>query len=223
VVSQPEEAEFILMHGTEALALPGGQGVQAASLEQLTQLLQRCARLGRALPLVVANPDLATVDGGALVTMPGTLAKSYKGGRGLLGSAAAACAGGALGGPHWAAAAGTGAGSRAAVRARSWSPAPAEAGGEVHLMGKPAAIIYREAARLLGLQPGELLAIGDSLEHDVAGAESIGADTVFVVGGIHAADVGLDAAAGTWDGERLRQLAGSYGVSPTYAVAFMVR
>jgi ribonucleotide monophosphatase NagD (HAD superfamily) len=88
-------------------------------------------------------------------------------------------------------------------------------------MGKPAPIIYREAARLLGLQPGELLAVGDSLEHDVAGAQAIGADTLFVLGGIHAADVRLDAAAGTWDGERLRQLAGSYGVSPTYAVPFM--
>ncbi len=100
-------------------------------------------------------------------------------------------------------------------------PLATEAGGEVHLMGKPAAIIYKEAARLLQLQPGQLLAIGDSLEHDVAGAQSIGVDTLFVLGGIHAADAGLEAASGQWDDEKLQQLSTSYGVEPTYAVSFM--
>lgn len=45
----------------------------------------------------------------------------------------------------------------------------AAAGGHVVLMGKPAPLIYAAAAEALGLSAGELLAVGDSLEHDVAG------------------------------------------------------
>lgn len=55
-VSEPEEADFILIHGTEALAQPGG-GCSERSVEQLLQLLERCARRG-GLPLICANPDL---------------------------------------------------------------------------------------------------------------------------------------------------------------------
>jgi ribonucleotide monophosphatase NagD (HAD superfamily) len=40
-------------------------------------------------------------------------------------------------------------------------------------MGKPASIIYEEAERLLGLQPQQIVAIGDSLEHDIAGQWSL--------------------------------------------------
>jgi hypothetical protein len=248
VVVRPEEADFILMHGTEALALAGGRGVQAASLDELAALLRRCARLGRALPLLVANPDLATVDGAALVTMPGTLARWYRGGRRRRRPARGPTAPpspsslrlppcgrrGRGGGSGWRALSSCSCSACHGSRRRlppplllllpllpTRAPAPAEAGGEVHLMGKPAPVIYGEAAELLGLQPGELLAIGDSLEHDVAGAAALGADTLLVVGGIHAAEVGLNAAAGCWDQERLRQLAGSYGVVPTYALPYL--
>ena len=38
------------------------------------------------------------------------------------------------------------------------------------LLGKPAPIIYESAMQLLGLtDPREVVAIGDSLEHDIAG------------------------------------------------------
>ncbi len=43
---------------------------------------------------------------------------------------------------------------------------------QVILLGKPAPVIYEAAMQLLGLtSPGEVLAIGDSLEHDIAGEE----------------------------------------------------
>lgn len=45
-----------------------------------------------------------------------------------------------------------------------------ELGGEVVRLGKPAAVLYEEALRMLGLRKSEVLAIGDSLQHDVAGA-----------------------------------------------------
>jgi ribonucleotide monophosphatase NagD (HAD superfamily) len=64
--------------------------------------------------------------------------------------------------------------------------------GLVHLMGKPDPVIYQAAmARLGGLDPSRVLAIGDSLEHDVAGAQAAGIDTLFIMGGIHAEDLQL--------------------------------
>lgn len=58
-------------------------------------------------------------------------------------------------------------------------------GGTVHYHGKPEARIYRTCLQRLGLPPGRLLAIGDSLEHDVAGATRAGVDCLFIAGGIH--------------------------------------
>lgn len=58
-------------------------------------------------------------------------------------------------------------------------------GGTVHYHGKPHARIYRTCLRLLGLPAARLLAIGDSLEHDVAGAAGAGMDAGFIAGGIH--------------------------------------
>lgn len=41
---------------------------------------------------------------------------------------------------------------------------------QVCLLGKPAPVIYQTAMQLLGLEsPADILAIGDSLEHDIAG------------------------------------------------------
>ncbi len=47
-----------------------------------------------------------------------------------------------------------------------------ELGGEVVLLGKPAAVLYEEALRLLNLRKSEVVAIGDSLQHDIAGARA---------------------------------------------------
>ena len=77
----------------------------------------------------------------------------------------------------------------------------AEAGGRVVLLGKPGPAIYAAAALLLGEegvskptsgQRFPLLAIGDSLEHDIAGASGApfpaeGVESLFIGGGIHAA------------------------------------
>ena len=58
VVEEPAEADFILAHGTEAVMQRNGVP-RDQSIEQLTELLQRCAEHG-GLPLVVANPDLVS-------------------------------------------------------------------------------------------------------------------------------------------------------------------
>jgi HAD superfamily hydrolase (TIGR01459 family) len=62
-------------------------------------------------------------------------------------------------------------------------------GGRVRYHGKPERRIYRSCLALLGLPASRVLAVGDSLDHDVAGAVGSGLDAVFVVGGIHRHDV----------------------------------
>ncbi len=64
----------------------------------------------------------------------------------------------------------------------------AEAGGQVHWVGKPAPLIYRAALRRLGLPPARVLAVGDSLDHDIAGAVGVGLEAALVTGGIHRGD-----------------------------------
>lgn len=62
-------------------------------------------------------------------------------------------------------------------------------GGTVRWYGKPYPAIYQYAlARGGDPAPDEVLAIGDSIQTDMAGAHAMGFDTVFVRGGIHAED-----------------------------------
>ncbi len=90
-------------------------------------------------------------------------------------------------------------------------------GGEAVMAGKPYAPIYHaalaRAAELAGgaVDPARVLAIGDGVATDIAGANAQGLDALFVVGGIHGgetrdADGGLDAAAA----ERLLAASGAH-------------
>ena len=110
----------------------------------------------RELPMVCGNPDLARVSpGGTLYEAPGLVAKRY-----------------------------------------------AELGGQVRWHGKPHARIYRHCLRLIearlaeclpgalpralpGLARGRVLAIGDSLHHDVLGAREAGLASLLIAGGVH--------------------------------------
>jgi HAD superfamily hydrolase (TIGR01459 family) len=67
-------------------------------------------------------------------------------------------------------------------------------GGEVRWIGKPHPAIYASALSMLGLPPSRVLAVGDSLRTDVAGAAGAGLDSVWVLGGIHAAALADDPA-----------------------------
>jgi HAD superfamily hydrolase (TIGR01459 family) len=67
--------------------------------------------------------------------------------------------------------------------------------GDVLYAGKPYRPIYdaafAAAARVRGaaVPPGHVLAIGDSLRTDMAGAQAVGIDGLFVTGGIHAGEL----------------------------------
>ena len=69
-------------------------------------------------------------------------------------------------------------------------------GGKTVLIGKPHQAIYDRALKALALggvtDPSRIAAVGDSMLHDVAGATAAAVDSIFVAGGIHAADLGLD-------------------------------
>jgi HAD superfamily hydrolase (TIGR01450 family) len=102
----------------------------------------------------------------------------------------------------------------------------ASLGGETIMAGKPFAPIYREAlargAELKGgpLDPARILAVGDSVATDIAGANAQGLDVLFVVGGIHGAETRdaqgrLDAAAA----ERLLAASGAHAAYAMDALA----
>jgi HAD superfamily hydrolase (TIGR01459 family) len=59
-------------------------------------------------------------------------------------------------------------------------------GGKVHYFGKPHQPIYRDSLALLGVgDRGRILAVGDSLRTDIAGANGAGIDGLQVLSGIH--------------------------------------
>ncbi len=65
--------------------------------------------------------------------------------------------------------------------------AHAAAGGTVVFYGKPHQPIFRAVEAAMDLCGARLLMVGDSLEHDIAGAKAAGWDAVLVTGGLHAA------------------------------------
>ena len=98
-----------------------------------------------------------------------------------------------------------------------------ELGGEVHYVGKPNRPIYQACLDALpGVDPAAIVCVGDSLEHDIAGAAGVGLDSVFVTQGIHAAEFPPEAGP-TVLAERLDDLAARHGgARPTWVVSRLV-
>eukprot|EP00899_Mesostigma_viride_P012868 jgi/Mesvir1/21582/Mv04021-RA.1 len=171
LVESVEEADFLLAHGTQAIATatapssPAKHGssspppspkplARPASIDEMMTLFPRAVERG--LPLIVANPDVVTVSGADLVPMPGTLARRYK-----------------------------------------------ELGGEVRIMGKPAEIAFQACIQMADADKATMVMIGDSIEHDIQGANAAGIDSVLIASGIHWKDFGLpppNTAKGAGDG-----------------------
>ena len=61
-----------------------------------------------------------------------------------------------------------------------------ELGGSVFYHGKPYPAIYTSCLLALSATAERVLAVGDSMQHDVAGAARAGVDCAFIAGGIHA-------------------------------------
>jgi HAD superfamily hydrolase (TIGR01459 family) len=67
-----------------------------------------------------------------------------------------------------------------------------EAGGRVRWHGKPFPSVYGSCLGLLGIDDrSRILAVGDSLRTDIAGAAGAGLDSLLIAGGIHAEEFGM--------------------------------
>ena len=60
-------------------------------------------------------------------------------------------------------------------------------GGNVRWIGKPDPAVYGPALEIMGLPRRRVLAVGDALRTDIAGAAAAGIDACWVLGGIHRA------------------------------------
>ena len=86
-------------------------------------------------------------------------------------------------------------------------------GGSVFIMGKPSIEIYREATKnFKKITKKRMLAIGDSIHHDIKGAENFGIDSLLITSGIHKSI--FDQSKPIWDNEKNNLL--KYKIKPTY-------
>lgn len=58
-------------------------------------------------------------------------------------------------------------------------------GGRVRIHGKPQKTIYETALAHFGLSPDRILAVGDSIPHDIAGAATCEIDSLLIASGVH--------------------------------------
>ncbi len=94
-----------------------------------------------------------------------------------------------------------------------------ELGGAVRYHGKPYPSVYESCLALLGRPArGRVLAIGDSLSTDVAGATGVGLDSLLVAGGIHAEEFAAPGG-GPPDARRIAAACRRAGQRPTAVIA----
>ena len=67
-------------------------------------------------------------------------------------------------------------------------------GGDVRSLGKPDPAIYAPVLAMLDVPRSRVLAVGDALRTDIAGAAAVGLDACWVLGGLHGAHLGSDLA-----------------------------
>ncbi|KMZ61832.1 HAD-superfamily hydrolase, subfamily IIA [Zostera marina] len=92
-------------------------------------------------------------------------------------------------------------------------------GGEVKWMGKPDKVIYKSAMSLAGVDNAfDCIAVGDSLHHDILGANVAGLKSVFITGGIHANELALQNFGQVADPNDVEYLIKKHKVKPEYVL-----
>jgi HAD superfamily hydrolase (TIGR01459 family) len=92
-------------------------------------------------------------------------------------------------------------------------------GGTVRYHGKPGRAIYQACLKRMERLAHAVLAIGDGLETDIAGARGMDMDSVFVLGGLHAESLSETGAAPARD--QLQPLFLRSGHAPTYVIPYL--
>ena len=109
-------------------------------------------------------------------------------------------------------------GGRVAICAGTLAQRYEVLGGTVRWHGKPFPSVYQTCFALLGIADrSRILAIGDSLRTDIAGAEGAGIASLLIAGGVHAAGFCAD---GALD---LDRIAGAIEKSGTHPIGVAAR
>ena len=117
-------------------------------------------------------------------------------------------------------------GERRIYCAGAIAAAYAAAGGRSYYFGKPHPPIYGLARERLNevagfaVPPDEILCIGDGIATDIQGAMGESLDSLFVTGGLAAADTGTTSRSGP-DPERLAAFLAEQRLAPRFAIAFL--
>lgn len=111
-------------------------------------------------------------------------------------------------------------GGRLAICAGTLAQRYETLGGRVRWHGKPFASVYRTCFALLALaDTRRILAVGDSLRTDIAGARGVGIDSLLIAGGIHAEEFGL-APGQELDAARLAAILAQEENAPDFVLPF---
>jgi HAD superfamily hydrolase (TIGR01459 family) len=90
-----------------------------------------------------------------------------------------------------------------------------ELGGDARMLGKPDRVVYGPVLELLDLPKACVLAVGDALRTDIAGAAAAEVDSCWVLGGLHGAHLGEDRVA-------IAAEAAGAGLAPVAAIRHLV-
>ncbi|KAJ0972243.1 hypothetical protein J5N97_020202 [Dioscorea zingiberensis] len=93
-----------------------------------------------------------------------------------------------------------------------------ELGGEVKWMGKPDKVIYKSAMAMAAVDACDCITVGDSLHHDIRGANTAGIESVFITGGIHATELGLGSFGEVADSDAVHALVHKHDAHPSYVL-----
>ena len=91
-----------------------------------------------------------------------------------------------------------------------------ELGGDVRSLGKPDPAIYQPVLEQLGLPPRDVLAVGDLLRTDIAGAVGVDLAACWVLDGVHGAE--FRKSGGTFDATKAEAAAREAGVLPVATI-----
>mmetsp|Transcript_27336 Transcript_27336/g.33519 ORF Transcript_27336/g.33519 Transcript_27336/m.33519 type:complete len:323 (-) Transcript_27336:152-1120(-) len=94
-------------------------------------------------------------------------------------------------------------------------------GGKCEYFGKPHVPHFEACLRDLGLDRNRVAHVGDSLHHDVAGANNSGIASIFVTGGIHSEDLGSPELGALPTNEALQKLFKKEGQTPTHVIPLL--
>lgn len=71
---------------------------------------------------------------------------------------------------------------------------------------------------MAGVEAADCIAVGDSLHHDIKGANIAGMSSAFTTGGVHATELGLSAFGETVSESSVRSLVTKHEAYPTYVL-----